>query len=80
MADDLQRLSLKDLLHLEQEIHQAVGRIRAKKDELFLEELEELKEKRAHSGDDSLDQSHQSCMSKKSIIIEDLNSSPKQME
>lgn len=45
MGDDLERLSLKDLIQLEQLIHQGLGRIRAKKDEKFIEHLEQIKEK-----------------------------------
>ncbi|KAI5083170.1 hypothetical protein GOP47_0002913 [Adiantum capillus-veneris] len=45
IGDDLERLSSRDLIRLEQQIHDSLGRIRAKKEELFLEQLQEIKEK-----------------------------------
>lgn len=45
MGDDLEGLSLKELMHLEQRIHQAIGSIHAKQGELLVQQLEELKEK-----------------------------------
>eukprot|EP00250_Pteridium_aquilinum_P003814 c14094_g1_i2 orf=193-393(+) len=45
IGDDLERLSLRDLALLEQQIHEKLGRIRAKKGERFLECLEDLKHK-----------------------------------
>ncbi|KAI5080421.1 hypothetical protein GOP47_0003604, partial [Adiantum capillus-veneris] len=45
IGDDLERLSSRDLIRLEQQMHDCLGRIRAKKDELILEQLQEIKEK-----------------------------------
>lgn len=49
-GDDLDRLCLKDLAHLEQQLHESLGCVRAKKGELFLEQLEEMKEKARDAG------------------------------
>ncbi|KAH7423385.1 hypothetical protein KP509_12G052800 [Ceratopteris richardii] len=45
IGDDLERLSLRDLIHLEQQVHESLGHIRAKKDELILEQIDEFKQK-----------------------------------
>ncbi|MCO5573045.1 hypothetical protein L7F22_026810 [Adiantum nelumboides] len=45
IGDDFERLSSRDLIRLEQQIHDSLGRIRAKKEELFLEQLQEIKDK-----------------------------------
>ncbi|KAH7286240.1 hypothetical protein KP509_33G065500 [Ceratopteris richardii] len=45
IGDDLERLSLRDLIHLEQQIHESLGRIRAKKEEMILDQLEDFKKK-----------------------------------
>ncbi|KAI5080425.1 hypothetical protein GOP47_0003608, partial [Adiantum capillus-veneris] len=45
IGDDLEQLSSRDLIRLEQQIHDSLGRVRAKKEELFLEQLQEIKEK-----------------------------------
>lgn len=45
IGDDLERLSLRDLVHLEQQIHESLGRIRAKKEERIVDQLEEFKQK-----------------------------------
>lgn len=50
IGDDLERLSLKDLMHLEQQIYENLARVRAKKGELLLERLEEIKEKFTDAG------------------------------
>nr|AAC24319.1 MADS-box protein [Ceratopteris richardii] len=47
IGDDLERLSLRDLIHLEQQVHESLGHIRAKKDELILEQIDEFKQKMA---------------------------------
>lgn len=45
MGDDLETLSLKDLIRLEQQIHDGLGRVRAKKVDLLIEELDTIEEK-----------------------------------
>ncbi|KAI5080432.1 hypothetical protein GOP47_0003615 [Adiantum capillus-veneris] len=45
IGNDLERLSLRDLIHLEQQIHESLGRIRAKKEELIVDQLEDFKQK-----------------------------------
>ncbi|KAI5061162.1 hypothetical protein GOP47_0023667 [Adiantum capillus-veneris] len=45
IGDNLERLSSRDLVRLEQQIHDSLGHIRAKKEELLLEQLGEIKEK-----------------------------------
>eukprot|EP00250_Pteridium_aquilinum_P019546 c24472_g7_i4 orf=111-629(+) len=45
IGDDLESLSLRDLIVLEQQMHGFLEHIRAKKAELLLEELEYIKEK-----------------------------------
>nr|ADC55529.1 MADS-box protein [Dryopteris fragrans] len=45
IGDDLECLSLRDLIRLEQQMHERFQRIRAKKEELLLEQLEDIKEK-----------------------------------
>ncbi|KAI5080428.1 hypothetical protein GOP47_0003611 [Adiantum capillus-veneris] len=49
IGDNLELLSSRDLIRLEQQIHDSLGRIRAKKEELFLEQLQEIKEKEGWS-------------------------------
>ncbi|KAH7387530.1 hypothetical protein KP509_16G027500 [Ceratopteris richardii] len=48
-GDDLEGLSLRDLIYLEQQIHRRLGRIRAKKEEMILDKLEDLKREVADS-------------------------------
>eukprot|EP00250_Pteridium_aquilinum_P022277 c25339_g4_i4 orf=51-383(-) len=55
IGDELERLSLRDLIRLEQQMHGSLGQIHAKKSQLFLEQLEDTKEKGFHK---RLDQSH----------------------
>ncbi|KAH7423364.1 hypothetical protein KP509_12G051300 [Ceratopteris richardii] len=45
IGDDLERLSLRDLIHLEQQVHESLGRIRAKKDELILDQIDDFNQK-----------------------------------
>ncbi|KAI5068230.1 hypothetical protein GOP47_0017122 [Adiantum capillus-veneris] len=45
IGDNLERLSSRDLIGLEQQFHDSLGCIRAKKEKLFLEQLQEIKEK-----------------------------------
>ncbi|MCO5566603.1 hypothetical protein L7F22_020280, partial [Adiantum nelumboides] len=49
IGDDLERLSLRDLIHLEQQMYESLGHIRAKKEELIVDELEDFKQKVAES-------------------------------
>eukprot|EP00250_Pteridium_aquilinum_P021016 c25011_g1_i8 orf=190-675(+) len=44
ILDDLEGLSLMDLILLEQQVHGILRRVGAKKDELILEQLEDIKE------------------------------------
>lgn len=45
MGEDLDRLSLKDLVHLEHQIDQSIGRIRARQGQLLIDNLEQLNKK-----------------------------------
>lgn len=45
MGEDLETLSVQDLVHLEQQIDQSIGRIHAKQLEVLVDQLEELQEK-----------------------------------
>ncbi|KAH7290000.1 hypothetical protein KP509_30G027800 [Ceratopteris richardii] len=47
IGDDLERLSVRDIIYLEQQFHENLGRIRAKKDELMLERNNDLMQKMA---------------------------------
>ncbi|KAI5080423.1 hypothetical protein GOP47_0003606 [Adiantum capillus-veneris] len=44
IGDNLERLSSRDLIRLEQQIHESLGHIRAKKEELFYVQLQEIKD------------------------------------
>eukprot|EP01018_Ginkgo_biloba_P001635 Gb_19897 [translate_table: standard] len=45
MGEDLSALSLKDLHHLEQQLEMSLNRIRGKKDQILIDEIQELNRK-----------------------------------